>query len=195
MKTLNQTQFAKHINVTKGYVTQLKQAGRLVMTDKGMVDVEASILRIKETEDPNRDDVKKRHATDRGADTLVDTIGEPKADKAKKTKPAKEVDADAASFSKGRAKEQHFKALQAELEYKKNIGELVAKEDMHAAVADVCTSFRQRLENLPQEVAPDIVGQPLDDIRNRLKQACRDVLNNLNREFAEKLQHREGEIK
>lgn len=194
MFTLNQTQFAKHINVHKTYVTQLKQAGRLVMTDKGKVDVEASILRIKETEDPNRDDVKKRHATDRGADTLVDTIGEPKAEKAKKTKPAKEVDADAASFSKGRAKEQHFKALQAEIEYNERMGLLVKKEDMQAAVADVVSIFRQKIENLPNRVSPELVGKDLQFIRSRIKDECHEILTELSKDFKQRMEAREADL-
>lgn len=195
MHTLNQTQFAKHIHVTKGYVSQLKQAGRLVFAENGLVDVEASIRRIKETEDPNRDDVKKRHAEERGVDSLVDNIGEQDSDKPTKAKKPKAVDANAASFSAGRAKEQHYKALQAEIEYNERMGLLVPKADMQAAIADVVTSFRQRLENMPFSLAAELVGQPLEAIRSRIKQEVFDVLSELSREFADKLAKRESEIK
>ena len=54
-KFCNQTQFAALLGVGKSYVTRLKQAGRLVMTG-GLVDVAASLARIKETADPARAD-------------------------------------------------------------------------------------------------------------------------------------------
>lgn len=187
MQTLNQTQFAKHLGVHKSYITELKQAGRLVIAENGKVDVQASLLLIKETGDPNRDDVVSRHADARGKETKTEEIGKPKADK----KVVKIIDADAASFSKGRAKEQHFKALAAELEYQKSIGEVVPKADMQAAVADVVTSFRQRLENLPHSISAELVGISQDEIHVRIKHECHEILNELSREFAAKIQTRE----
>jgi len=67
MSTLNQVEFARHIGVAKSYVTALKKAGRLVMTETGLVDVEASIARIADTADAGRRDVSERHAEKRGA--------------------------------------------------------------------------------------------------------------------------------
>lgn len=182
MNALNQTQFAKHIGVSKGYVTQLKQAGRIVMTQDGLVDVEASESRIKETEDANRDDVKARHAAARGSE---------KAAPAEKKQAVKDVNH--VTFSEGRAKEQHYKSLQAELEYQRTIGELVPKADMQAAVADVVTTFRQALENMPHRISAELVGKDIDFIRSALKQECHQVLGELAREFAEKIAMKEAE--
>lgn len=176
MTTLNQSQFAKHIGVTKGYITQLKQAGRLVMTQNDLVDVEASQLRIKETEDANRDDVKARHEIARNG---------------KEGKKTAIKDGDHVSFSDGRAKEQHFKALQAELEYKKSISELVAVHEMQLAVADVITTFRQSLENIPHLLAPTLIGKDLDFIRASLKAEMGNALRELEKNFDEKMKGRD----
>jgi hypothetical protein len=193
MQTLNQSQFAKHLGVHKSYITELKQADRLVFAENGKVDVEASVLRIKETADPNRDDVTARHTEARQnkekSDSKVDEIGAGKADKPNKKE--KTVDADAASSSKGRALEQHFKALAAKLEYETSIGQVVPKVDMQAAVADVVTSFRQRLENLPHSIAAELVGKNQDEIHVLLKHACHEILSELSREFAAKIESRE----
>src|SRR5687768_7870681 len=142
MQTLNQTEFGNLMGWTKGYVSQLKQAGRLVFAENGKVDVEASKARIKETEDPNRDDVKERHAEARGDDSKVQEIGKPKKDKA----PA---DQNKMTFSSARADEQKYKALQAQLDYQERIGELVSKADMKSAISDLITTFRQNIENMP----------------------------------------------
>ena len=188
MQTLSQAQFAKHINVDRSYITQLKQAGRLVMTEKGLVDVESSMLLIAETADPNRDDVSSRHAQERGKDTLVHEIG--MGNLSKKQKPIYGQDVDKLKFLEGRAKEQHYKALAAELEYAKSIGEMVSTADMQMAVADVVTSFRQKLENLPHNLCQELVAQDQDFIRNRLRQECHDILSELSREFMAKIESR-----
>lgn len=179
---LNQKQFADYMGFTKGYVTQLKQAGRLVFAENGMVDVQASEIRIKETADPSRDDVKNRHASERHTEIEKTDV---KLEKPKKEKNASEV-----TFSEARAKEQHFKSLQAELDYKKAIGEVVLASDMQSAVGDVVTTFRQSLENKPQVIAPQLVGKDLDFIRATLKQEIASALAEMERNFDEKLKAR-----
>lgn len=66
MKTGSLSDYAKYKNVNRSTVTRWKQSDRLVFTDDGLVDFRASDKRIKATEDPNRDDVRRRHAINRG---------------------------------------------------------------------------------------------------------------------------------
>jgi hypothetical protein len=47
--TLTKTAFAAHLGVGKSYVSALNKAGRLVLTDDGLVSVAASVARIKAT--------------------------------------------------------------------------------------------------------------------------------------------------
>jgi hypothetical protein len=183
LHTLNQTEFADHMGWSKGYVTQLKQAGRIVFAENGKVDVEASKLLINQTEDPNRDDVKQRHADDRGADTKVNEIGKPKKEKEIK-------DPNRGSFSEARAKEQKFKALEAELDYEIRIGKYVARDDMQAAIADMVTTFRQNLENFPHHISAELVGKDITAIRQSLKHAINHELQKLVRGCEEKLNQR-----
>lgn len=192
MKTLNQTAFARELGVAKSYVTQLKQAGRLVMTKDGKkVKVTASLSRIKETADQNRDDVAARHAEARTPEVVLTSAlnagaVEPETS-TKQTRPKKEKTPGEVSFSDGRAKEQHYKALSAELEYKKTIGELVAVADVKHALEDAFTMFRQEMENLPNRIAPDLVGKDSDVIRTTLKQEIHGALANLERGCNEKI--------
>lgn len=46
---LTKTAFAAHIGVAKSYVSKLGNTGRLVLTDDGLVDVAASLQKIKST--------------------------------------------------------------------------------------------------------------------------------------------------
>lgn len=183
-EVMKQIAFAEYLGVARSYITQLKQQGRLVMTERGLVDVEASIIRIQETADPNRDDVAARHAKERGAPTAVAAAAE------KTEKPAKqkrEKDPNQITFADGRAKEQHFRALQAELDYQKAIGEVVPVADMRHAVADMVMTFRQAMENMPHRLAADLVGQDHDYIRAALKREVHDMLAELQRACDEKI--------
>lgn len=49
IETCNQAEFARRLNVSTGYITQLKQSGRLVFARAGLLDVNASLARMKET--------------------------------------------------------------------------------------------------------------------------------------------------
>jgi hypothetical protein len=67
-ETMTQAAFAEHLGVNRAYVTRLKRAGRLVMTDDGKrVLVEASKQRIAATRG-QRFDVEQRWEDQRGDD-------------------------------------------------------------------------------------------------------------------------------
>jgi hypothetical protein len=174
-KFVTQIQFAKIIGRSRSWVTQLKQAGRLVLNEKGLVDVEASNLRIQQTEEPNRDDVKARH--EEGRETKP---AEPAKPKVKKI-------SDSLGFQNARAREQEMKAKMAELDYAERLGQLVSKADMKIAVADMVTTFRSNIENMPHRIAADLVGKDIADIRLLLKQAIHHELTTLERGLTEKL--------
>ncbi len=68
MTYAKQAEFARLLGYDKSRITQLKRAGRIVMSPDGKrVDVEASLARMAETADPGRMDVTERHAANRQA--------------------------------------------------------------------------------------------------------------------------------
>jgi hypothetical protein len=69
MSRESKSAFARRLGVSPGYVTKLKDEGRLVLVD-GEVEVGASLARMEATKDPNRDDVRQRHAQARDAKRL-----------------------------------------------------------------------------------------------------------------------------
>jgi hypothetical protein len=174
-KFVTQIQFAKIIGRSRSWVTQLKQAGRLVLNEKGLVDVEASNLRIQQTEEPNRDDVKARH--EEGRETKP---AEPAKPKAKKI-------SDSLGFQNARAREQEMKAKMAELDYAERIGQLVNKKDMEIAVVDIFTTFCSNLDNNIPLLASDLVGKDFTYIRVALKQAINHERKTMERWLTEKL--------
>lgn len=69
MSRESKSAFARRLGVAPSYVTKLKDEGRIVVVD-GQIEVEASLARMEATKDPNRDDVRQRHAKARDAKRL-----------------------------------------------------------------------------------------------------------------------------
>jgi len=168
MSLMNQSEFARHINADRSYVTQLKTAGRLIMQE-GKVDVEASIKKIEETKDPSKAGVAERHAKER------QTIkAKPEADN------AKEID----SYQSSRSKKEKYAALQAQIAYEKEIGLLLVTQEAKSAVADGDAIIRNRLESLPDLLAPQLAAESDEQkIRAMLIDQVEQLLGDLSRSF------------
>lgn len=183
---VNQSKFAEIIGVDRSYVTKLKKQDRLVVDDDGLIDVDASVQRIKDTADPNRGDVVTRWKKERG-DQALEVPQEIPPELTEDDSPEEH------SYQRARAKKEHFLAERARVDYLRDIGELVPIADMRAAVADVVTAFRQTLEQLPHRTGPDLIGKDLDGIRATLKQDIRAALSDMEREFTKRLSEQSGE--
>lgn len=168
---VTQSEFARMEGKAKSYITQLKQAGRLVM-EGNKVDVEASRAKIAGSADPNRDDVKKRWAEQRPQPAAAN---EPQSDKIGN------------SYQAARAVKEKFAAMSAKLDYERAIGKMVERTEVEAAVEDVTSIIRQALEQMPHRTAPELVGKTLDQIRATLKQDIHAALSEMEREFSKRL--------
>jgi hypothetical protein len=150
---VSQAEFARLINASRSYITQLKKSGRLVLTDGGLVLANESKARIKETADPAKD----------GTIKSIDQVGN--------------------SYAAARAVKERYQAMLSKLQYERESGILVLKSDVAASVADIVTRFRLASENLPFRVSPELVGKDLDQIRAILKQHVFETLNDLAKGF------------
>lgn len=143
MTTATQSEFAALLGKDKSYVTRLKQAGRLVFTADGMVDVEKSRALIAATADPSRSAAVEARANDqmrqeRAAPSQQDAIGN--------------------SFQAAKAVNEKYKALTAKLEYEQASGKLVDASEARLFAADLAATFRGALEVLPDRLAPELVA-------------------------------------
>lgn len=91
-------------------------------------------------------------------------------------------------FNDPRIKKDHYDAELKKIEYEKAIGKVVERSDVEQAIADVVTTFRQALENLPHRTAPELVGKDLDAIRSTLKLEVHAALTEMEREFSKRLE-------
>ena len=173
------SEFARLQGWRPSYVTKLKQAGRLVLTDTGRVDVEASRARIKASEDPNRDDVRARHAAAREA---------PASEPNDPSPPKSEVaDRAGQSYTTSRAVKERYLALNAKLESERAAGQLVETATVQRAGTEVGAVLRGALENLPDQLAP-LLAEGDADREARIYAHLRDHVEQLLGEISRKLE-------
>lgn len=170
------------------YVTQLKDAGRLVLTANGKrVRVQESLTLIRETADPARSGVAARHASARQPPTteVEDPVDTPSGDGVQ--------DSHARRRSKALADKAETDAKTADLDYRARIGQLLEAEEVEHATRSAVTVFRATLENLPSTLAPELAAIS-DEGRLRvvLSEAMEHALEELARKFSAIAREREA---
>lgn len=169
---VTQSEFAKLIGRDKSHVTRLKQAGRLVLTVDGLVDVDKSRALIASGADPSRADAVA--ARDAAVWSAPLAPASPTEALIKNT------------FQKSKALNEKYKALTAKAEYERLIGKLVDADESRLFAADLAATFRAALEILSDRMSPELVAltdieatrallvenfeQTLTDISDKIKQ-------------------------
>lgn len=183
MTAVNQSQFAALQGVSVGYVTKLKQQGRLVLTREGKVDVEASVQRIRETEDPNRDDVRERWRQQRDGKAKAESTADASPPQTPTDQRAHEplltgaAERSGQTYQVARAMKERFLALQAKTDYERSIGELVAAADVRLSGLNLGTMLRTSLESLPDRLSHELAAaSDQEAIRARLVEEVESVL-------------------
>lgn len=178
------SEFAREIGKHRSYVTRLAQSDRLVLAKDGKrVDVDASKKRIKETEDPNRDDVRKRHATTRDAKPPA-TTAKPGSSRPQPTPEDPEIKRVSRSFNASRADKEHYLAQTARLEYERATGKVVDTEAVQHAGSEAGAAIRARLENIADQLAPQLA--PVTD-ETEVRRILDDHIEGVLTELANKL--------
>lgn len=159
MTTESKSAFARRLGVAPSYVTKLTQAGRLIVID-GQIEVESSLTLIEATKDPNRDDVRQRHARARderrqGRPVVVPSAGEPKRPTKEAPQPAAQPMLKAASaFREAQAERMSYQARIAQMRVARLQGKLASMADIRKIGAAQGAMIRTMLENLPDQIAP-----------------------------------------
>lgn len=183
-------QFAKLLDVSPGYITELKQAGRLVLDDAGRVLVDASRRLIRETADPAKAGVRGRHAARRGKPAAAASAGVPVPD----VSPVPAEDADALALppmdpialrrARALAEKAEAEVRDALRRERVEIGQLLPADDVEHAVRAAIATLRSGLENLPAILAPQVAAEG-DEAKCRvlMTDAIEHALEELARQF------------
>ena len=175
-------EFAAHLGKKASYITLLKSTGRLVLSADGKrVCVAESIQRISNTMDPSKSGVAAYHASKRGEG---EGGSSPDGEIIVPELTGFELPVDR-SYQGSRARREHFAALSAERDYKMSMGTLMHADDVLPAVAGAISTLRQRLEALPDILAPQLTACGdesqarillADTIEHALEEAARQFL-------------------
>lgn len=178
MSLMSQAEFARHIGKTPGYITQQKASGRIVMQGR-MVNVEETIKLIAETSDPSKAGVADRHAQEREQKQTSQPISGPAG------QVLDDITGKAGSaYQQARAMKEKYAAMQAKIAYEKEVGILLVAHDVMLAVADGDAIIRNRLESLPDMLAPQLAAE-MDEqkIRALLMDHIEHLLGELSQSF------------
>lgn len=137
------TEFAKQQGISQAMVSKLFKAGRLVTVvkegrKKPLIDSVASEKLIASTTDFAR--------AENGANAKPGV----KSKAVEKFIDASDLDGE---IKRSRAHEAEYRALQTELDFKKESGELVDAQLVKVAVASIAVELRQGLERMPDRLA------------------------------------------
>ena len=168
--------FAREIGQTRGYVSQLKTAGRLIFIDDAqtVVDFDASKQRIGKTADPSKAHVKEHHAKQRNG-------GQNFAEPDKVT----------AIFKQGQAQKAHYQGLTARDEYLRNAGKLLEKQDVEYYCFNAAANMRLSLETIPAMVAAKLEEPVKSQVRAHLETLIDRMINDFEKQMSKAAKHYE----
>ena len=155
---VTRAEYARMRGWDRSYVTQLHQAGRLVMSDNDeLVDWSASDALVEETADPSKDGVKKRWQEERLQKNVYDAVDFPAlsdegAGVSRADKPA------ASAFHDARASREHYAGELARLEFEWVSGLLVNRMRVEDAATTMGRHFRDRVMGMASRVAPELAA-------------------------------------
>ena len=183
MSTETMAAFARRLGVTRSTVTRWAKAGRLVMTEEGRVEVEASLRRLEQTGGA-RPDVAERHAKKRGQPLpkAAEAPIRPADDTSLQALPATEagpaVGGGEDALARYKVQALKFRNSLTKLEIALERGEWLIREDHHRQMGELGKRLRQGLENLADSLAPRMAAALVDGaaIEAEIRQTIEEVL-------------------
>lgn len=196
-ETLGFREFATRYGWKASYVTELRKAGRLMLTEDGRrVRVAESLRLLEDTRDPSKAGVAARHAAARTAaapppstspDAGLGTDRDDEAGDAPATPAAAYNDPLAIRRARAQAEREEAALRKALREEQQELGELLQRDDVLAVIADAATTLRTSLENLPTTLSASLAAETAEE-------RCRVILANGIEHALEELSRKCGSI-
>lgn len=193
-ETATFSQFAAILGCKPGWVTALRKAGRLVLTDNGKaVRVAESMALIESTKDPARQGVADRHAAARKAQEGAGAAPSNPAASPSPQTPDDDGDDAAAPGNphsdrraKAMADKEEALARKALREEQIEVGRLRWVDEIEPALAEAATRLRAAFEAMPDELSPGLASISDEaEVRARLVEFVEHSLGELSRAFAD----------
>ena len=176
---LTKSEFADYLGLVPSYITALVKAGRIVLDGEGRsarVKVAESLAIIESTHG-GRFDVARRHAAARRRapnDALASTTPRPpKENAAKRDSESQESE----KLVDAKTRKESAQADQEEMKAAQMAGNLIARDDVEAAMKFIGAAIRAAMEVFPDQNAPVLCAvTDLNETHALLTEACRNVL-------------------
>lgn len=152
MTVLSKSEFAARRGWAKSYVSKLAKQDRLVLTEDGKVDLEATEALLAESSDPSKSAVAARHE-DARVERDVRSQLVPTAETPAVQQPGKGLD-----FQKARAHREYYLAQLAEAEFHKVQGNLVERTAVTQAAYTAGRTVRDLMFGLSPQLAPELAA-------------------------------------
>jgi len=146
---LSQRQYAKHIGRSQPYVSKMVSAGRIPTVD-GKIDPVAADAAMKASHDPAKGEQTKPQRQGAAAQSV--------------TSPPTDT-SDPLSYNAMRTRRERFLAQQAELDYRRAIGEVCEVAAATKAVMDCAVATRRLVEQIPNRIANQLAAAMGADVR------------------------------
>lgn len=165
------------ISRAPSWVSQLKAAGRLVIAEGELIEVEASLARMEATEDPSKAGVVERHARDRAEKRAEKDAENPAGGGGASTQAEKHTHG---GFKDHQSRKMKADADMAEMERDRLAGSLLPADAVEFAMDDLVAGVRTRLESWPDRLAPELYPlSTLESTRAALVEAVEAELHAL----------------
>ncbi|MBZ0105429.1 MAG: hypothetical protein K8H84_07330 [Sulfuricella denitrificans] len=170
MTEITQSEFAKLMGYAKSTVTKMKQEGRLVMTDAGLVDVEASVARIDALASPSAH--HRAHAQQLQEDRDAKQNGkQPEQDA-----PAESIEALNLRLKKAEANKREHEEAITKIELLAKEKSYLPAESVSFAVKDYMARLGDLLDGMPDRKAAVLFPiQTLDEMHAALVEMFEDI--------------------
>ena len=171
MTVMSKAEFADSRGWSRPYVSKLGKQGRLVLTEAGKVDVEATLALLSDTADPSKTGVAERHQQERvekGVHALVSPLAPPSS---------LPTSGGGDTYQKARAHRETYLALLAEDEFLKGRGALVERVAVDRAAFSAARTLRDLILGLPPKAAGELIAiTDTWEMERRLTELLRGVL-------------------
>lgn len=190
MTAISKTEFAARRGWAKSYVSKLANQDRLVLTQDGKVDLEATEALLAQTADPSKAAVADRHHQDRLQRDVYSQLSTQVEPTSTAVPPMINPAGQVPDFQKARALREHNLAQLAEIELHKAKGSLVALATVKTGAYNAGRMLRDQLLGMPPQLAPELASMTDPwEIEKHLTAAIRRSLEDAERMSSADLEH------
>lgn len=169
---LSQTRFADYLKTSRQHITNLKKAGKLILNEKGLVDVEETQKLLKKMSDPAKAkknfDIPKEVKGNLSDEEIKDIL----------------KNEDPSDYNQSKARKEYFLSKIAEQNFLKESSKLIEAEKVSFQYFTIAKLLRDKIFNIKMRTSSQlsILTNPID-ISNLLDKEFREVFSSLDNDI------------